>query len=142
VVNASAAGGYQFSLALTGTPSLFADTMATREQHASLYHHPSTVIHGDPASMRHIFRTNDAGVLEGVNRLSDAELNNDLVDANSMLIEFLGAYLLAFPALQESLEASTRLSDLDRENLVHALRYPEQREKDFLALAKTMLASR
>lgn len=116
--------------------------VASREQHASLYHHPSTFIHGDPASMRHIFRTNDAGVLEGVTRLSDAELNSDLVDVSAMLIEFLGAYQLAFSALAENEEARSRLGEVDRENLVHTLRYPDQREEAYLAHARQAVGQR
>jgi hypothetical protein len=111
--------------------------VASREQHASLYYYPSTLIHGDPASMRHIFRQNETGSIEGVTRMSDTDLNSDLVDVNAMLIEFLGAFQQAFPELANSDEATSRLAEVDRENLVHTLRYPEHRNTEYLSFARS-----
>jgi hypothetical protein len=113
--------------------------VATREQHASLYRFPSIFIHGDPSGMRNIFRINDRGIMEGVIHLSDAELNSDLIDATAMLIEFLRAYQAAFPALAASDEATMRIARIDRENMIHSLRFPEERDQEYLAQVRAEL---
>jgi hypothetical protein len=113
--------------------------VATTAQHVSLYKYPSVFIHADPIGMRYLFRENLEGKLEGVTRLQDAELNSDMVDATAMLLEFFRSFIDTFPSLLANGEMHRRLADLDRENMVHMLRYQEGRSRDFIEEAKREL---
>ena len=115
------------------------EEIATSKQHASLYRWPSVFIHGDPIGMREAFPVDTEGVRKGVIRLSDAELNSRLVDATFMIVEFLRGFRDAFPKLQSDEEASFRIAELDRETMVHSLRFAENRSSAYLARARAEL---
>jgi hypothetical protein len=109
------------------------EEIASSKQHVSLYRGPSIFIHGDPIGMREAFPVDTDGERKGVIRLSDAEVNARLVDASSMIVEFLCAFRDAFPELQNDAEADFLISELLRENMVHSLRFPQHRSSDYLA---------
>jgi hypothetical protein len=108
------------------------------EKHVSLYRYPSQFIHGDPIGMRSMFKMSPAG-LEVVLAIADDELNAELVDAGIMVVEFLRAYLAAFPAHLYPDEAAARIAELDREVIVHSLRYTAQRNADYIDYASAFL---
>lgn len=118
---------------------MFGNRFTTVEQHVHLYRWPSVFIHGDPLGMRELFQTGPEGQVEGVAHLIDEELNADLIDASSMLIEFLRAFQLSFIGLRDDPHAAKRIEELDRENTVHTLRYPNGRSSEYLVQARIQL---
>jgi hypothetical protein len=56
-----------------------------------------------------------------------------------MVVEFLRAYLAAFPAHLYPDEAAARIAELDREVIVHSLRYTAQRNADYIDYASAFL---
>ncbi|HEY1976380.1 MAG TPA: DUF5677 domain-containing protein [Candidatus Baltobacteraceae bacterium] len=113
--------------------------VASADQHASLYRWPSAFIHADPAGMRELFQWDAHGSTVVVPDLSDEDINTDLVDATLMLVEFLRAFRDAFPGLHQSEEAASRISELDRENRVHTLRFPKDRPAIYLEQVRSEL---